>query len=102
MSQDTVRGSVDDYGSWNLYGYCAGNPVCYVDPSGHTTISIEKDIIDTILYYLTGGISKKYRISVFLTKELVALTSKVDTTGRFPDYIYDEYDSLSKGQNIAD
>ena len=35
MSQDTVRGSASDYGSWNLYAYCAGNPVCYVDPSGH-------------------------------------------------------------------
>ena len=35
MSQDSVRGSADDYGTWNLYAYCAGNPVCYVDPSGH-------------------------------------------------------------------
>ena len=40
MSQDTVRGSADDYGTWNLYAYCAGNPVCYVDPSGHTDVAI--------------------------------------------------------------
>ena len=25
----------DDYGTWNLYAYCGGNPINYVDPSGH-------------------------------------------------------------------
>lgn len=26
---------MDDYATWNLYAYCANNPVTYVDPSGH-------------------------------------------------------------------
>lgn len=25
----------DDYGTWNLYTYCGGSPINYVDPSGH-------------------------------------------------------------------
>lgn len=41
LSQDTYRGENNDAGSWNLYGYCAGNPINYVDPSGH--------IMETIL-----------------------------------------------------
>jgi RHS repeat-associated protein len=35
LSQDTYRGTETDAGSWNLYAYCANNPVNYVDPSGH-------------------------------------------------------------------
>ena len=35
MSQDTYRGTGTDVGSWNLYGYCEGNPISYIDPSGH-------------------------------------------------------------------
>lgn len=35
LSQDTYRGEMDDYATWNLYAYCANNPVTYVDPSGH-------------------------------------------------------------------
>lgn len=40
LSQDTYRGTETDAGSWNLYGYCAGNPVNYVDPSGHASSPI--------------------------------------------------------------
>ena len=35
ITQDSYRGEQDDYGTWNLYAYCGGNPVNYVDPSGH-------------------------------------------------------------------
>ena len=34
-TQDSYRGEQNDYGTWNLYAYCGGNPVNYVDPSGH-------------------------------------------------------------------
>lgn len=36
LSQDTVRGEKNDSGTWNLYTYCANNPIKYVDPSGHS------------------------------------------------------------------
>jgi RHS repeat-associated protein len=35
ISQDTYRGNLRDANSWNLYAYCANNPVKYSDPSGH-------------------------------------------------------------------
>lgn len=40
ISQDTYRGTEADENSWNLYGYCAGNPVSYVDPSGHYAAAV--------------------------------------------------------------
>ena len=33
--EDTVQ---DDNLQYNLYGYCSGNPVLYIDPSGHDAI----------------------------------------------------------------
>ncbi len=40
LSQDTYRGTEGNVDSWNLYAYCAGNPVNYVDPSGHASSPI--------------------------------------------------------------
>ena len=40
LSQDSYRGTADDSATWNLYSYCAGNPVGYVDPSGHIVVAI--------------------------------------------------------------
>jgi hypothetical protein len=40
ITQDTYRGAAGDATTWNLYSYCAGNPVGYVDPSGHIAIAI--------------------------------------------------------------
>ena len=37
LSKDSYRGTEGNADSWNLYAYCAGNPVNYVDPSGHTS-----------------------------------------------------------------
>lgn len=39
LTQDTYRGTKEDAMTWNLYGYCGGNPVGYTDPSGHEAIS---------------------------------------------------------------
>ena len=35
LSQDSYRGEQEDPDTQNLYVYCHGNPVNYVDPSGH-------------------------------------------------------------------
>ncbi|MGL4484333.1 MAG: RHS repeat-associated core domain-containing protein, partial [Anaerovoracaceae bacterium] len=40
ISQDTYRGDDNEYGSWNLYTYCANDPVNFIDPSGHKNIKI--------------------------------------------------------------
>lgn len=40
LSQDTYRGTGTDANTWNLYAYCAGNPVNYVDPSGHWVVGV--------------------------------------------------------------
>lgn len=40
LTQDSYRGEQDDYGTWNLYAYCAGNPIIYVDPSGHNALAV--------------------------------------------------------------
>ena len=35
VSQDSVVGSISDSSSLNRYAFCGGNPVMYVDPTGH-------------------------------------------------------------------
>ena len=35
LTQDPYRGSNDQPDTWHLYGYCAGDPVNWIDPSGN-------------------------------------------------------------------
>ena len=39
LTQDTYRGSRSKTETLNLYGYCAGNPINYTDPSGHWVVA---------------------------------------------------------------
>ena len=41
LSQDTYRGTEKNAECWNLYAYCANNPINYVDPRGHTASLIQ-------------------------------------------------------------
>lgn len=40
LSQDTYRGEAGEYATWNLYAYCANNPMGYVEPSGHNPVAV--------------------------------------------------------------
>ena len=40
ITQDSYRGEIDSYETWNLYAYCGENPINYVDPSGHNAIAV--------------------------------------------------------------
>lgn len=40
LSQDTYRGEDTESATWNLYGYCAENPIKYADPSGHGRVIV--------------------------------------------------------------
>lgn len=49
LSQDSVRGDKSNSGTWNLYSYCANNPIKYIDPSGHSWISGVKSVFSGML-----------------------------------------------------
>ena len=38
LAQDTNRGTKEDEGTWNLYIYCANDPINYTDPDGHSKV----------------------------------------------------------------
>lgn len=40
ITQDSYRGKQKDYDTWNLYAYCGGNPINYVNPSGHNAAAV--------------------------------------------------------------
>ena len=89
MSQDTYRGEYTNPSTLNFYGYCGGNPINYVDPSGHFAISIVvfgKLIIATgivgVIYQnrksiergfkaLAHSISNRYRRETLRSKTLI-------------------------------
>lgn len=40
LSQDTYRGERNNPNTLNLYSYCEGDPITYIDPSGHWVSSV--------------------------------------------------------------
>jgi RHS repeat-associated core domain len=53
ISQDTLLGSIDNVNSMNRYAYAQGNPILYVDPSGHFVATVTGGLIGGLI----GGVS---------------------------------------------
>lgn len=62
LSQDTYRGEENDAASWNLYGYCEGDPINYTDPTGMWGEEIHKALTKSAYNKVLGkSLSKKER-----------------------------------------
>lgn len=85
LSQDTYRGEEDEYDTWNLYAYCAGNPVNYVDPSGHSWAAAAK-------WVLKGGKVVVKKAVPFVKKAGKAIIKKGKSLGE---------KIIKKGKSIA-
>ena len=60
LTEDTYRGEINDPDTYNLYAYCANNPINYVDPSVHVKeVSIGKNT-DELRICTDGVIKNKY------------------------------------------
>ena len=56
LSQDTYRDGLTDEKQWNLYGYCANDPVNYSDPTRHFAYVIPIIIVVVIGVSTSGTI----------------------------------------------
>ncbi len=65
LTQDTYRGENTDPSSLHLYAYCTGNPINFVDQSGHWAGKIHKEI--------TKKAIKKTKLKKLKTKKLKKL-----------------------------
>jgi RHS repeat-associated protein len=75
LTEDTYRGESTESDTQNLYAYCAGNPVNYVDPSGHRKYPYTKKVkaivfmlTCDIVYYAEIRIYKKAKLKVTYKK----------------------------------
>lgn len=77
ITQDTYRGEQDDPSTWNLYTYCANDPINRLDPSGHFGITYwnQKDCPYGKAADYTKFFVNKNNPNIPLTKKLSAITS---------------------------
>ena len=59
LSQDTYRGEENDAASWNLYGYCEGDPINYTDPTGMWGEKIHKKLTKAAYHEASKSLKKK-------------------------------------------
>ena len=62
LTQDPYRGSNDQPDTWHLYGYCIGNPINFIDPTGHRLVipaAGSRNTMGGLLQQLT-----RYRVNV--------------------------------------
>ena len=72
LTEDTYRGELNDPDTLHLYAYCKNNPVNYVDPSGHSVVSIgikKVAIFWGVYSYVSFNTDNKY-LSVCVSRAL--------------------------------
>ena len=62
LTQDPYRGSNDQPDTWHLYGYCIGNPINFIDPSGNRLVIPVAGSRDTMRGFLRQ--LTRYRVNV--------------------------------------
>ncbi len=101
LSQDTYRGDEKAYGSWNLYAYCAGNPIKYVDPSGHwvdTVVDIGGLTYDTYSFIK----DPKLENAAFVVVDLVCTVVPMFTCGGSSKFVVKRgFSTISKAVKKA-
>ncbi len=58
ISEDTVKGQVDNPLSLNRYTYVSNNPLKYVDPSGHINVGVGEGNSGTYYYFDNEGVRR--------------------------------------------
>lgn len=79
LNEDSYEGQITNPLSLNIYGYVEGNPLRYVDPTGHATH-------DALNKVLSNAISGKTTSGIVVTNDLIA-GSIIDSTGRGGIYL---------------
>ncbi len=83
ISEDSYRGKAEDPLSLNLYTYCSGNPVNFIDPTGHWREGDEKYSaqVQTILLQLTLAwhLADNQGDKDAIQKEAARIREKVDS-----------------------
>ena len=55
ITQDIYRGEINKPNSLNLYVYCVNNPINYVDPSGHSVVTVGIEIAASAVFSVKGS-----------------------------------------------